>query len=566
MSAPNMDAPNMGTPDMDGSGMDAPDMGAPNLGTPDMDAPVAIIIGAGPGGLTAAWELLHRTGVRPVVVEASGHIGGISRTLEHNGNRLDLGGHRFFSKSGRVMRWWFDMLPPEGSAAAAAAGDAVMMERPRTSRILFGGRLFRYPLSLSLDTVAKLGAGSTLVYGLSYARARLRPIRPERSLEDFFVNRFGRALYRRFFRDYTEKVWGVPCSRISPDWGAQRVKGLSITRVLAHALRRLARRGGSGTGAVETSLIERFHYPRLGPGQLWETVAARVRAAGGEILMGRRAVKLHHADGRVHAVTVRDETTGAVQRLKADHVISTMPVSELVAGLEPAAPETIGAVAAGLVYRDFMTAGLLVDRLELGGGTTGRELAAKVPDTWIYVQEPGVRLGRLQIFNNWSPHMVADPDRIWLGLEYFCTEGDDLWRLADEDFLALAIDEVVRLGLVRRAAVRDGTVARMPKAYPAYFGTYGRFDELREYLDGFANLFPVGRNGMHRYNNQDHSMLTAMAAVEAIAVGRTDKAAIWAVNAEQDYHESGDPAGQDGQDGQPAGADATAGACAAGAA
>lgn len=501
-----------------------------------MTGKTAVIIGGGPAGLTAAFELLVRAGIKPIVLEATDDVGGISRTINHHGNRIDIGGHRFFSKSDRVVDWWLDFLPLEDSGRAGDPDKPAMMVRSRVSRILYGGKLFQYPLSLSADTVRNLGLFNTVRFGLSYIAARLRPIRNEQSLEHFLINRFGRRLYARFFREYTEKVWGVPCDKISAEWGAQRIKGLSITRVLKHALRRV-RPGDIAQKDVETSLIERFMYPKLGPGQLWQTVAERVAAMGGEVRLHQRVAALNHENGAVRSVTVTDSQTGETYRLDADYVISTMPIRDLVAGLAPAAPAEAARIADGLVYRDFMTVGLLVDRIELGGGSSGTTLAARVPDNWIYVQEPGVRLGRIQIFNNWSPFMVADPDKVWIGLEYFCNEGDDLWSMDDPALFDLAVEEVSRLGLIRPDSVRDLMAYRMPKAYPAYFGTYGELPDLRSYLDRFANLYLVGRNGMHRYNNQDHSMLTAMAAVDAI-LGRGDKAAIWSVNTEQDYHEA----------------------------
>ncbi len=532
----------------------------------DATAPTAVIIGAGPAGLTAAHELLARTPLRPVVLESTEDVGGISRTIEYNGNRIDLGGHRFFSKSDRVMKWWLDVLPVQrldeaaesfaityrntrrdcaagGPAPDPATTDDVMLVRPRVSRILYGGQLFDYPLSLTPDTVRKLGLWTTARIGASYLRAAVAPIRPERSLEDFFINRFGRQLYRRFFEEYTEKVWGVPCREISPDWGAQRVKGLSITKVLTHAAKTLAgktfgrRRGDLAQRDTETSLIERFLYPKLGPGQMWRRVADRVRQRGGEVRFGATVQGLTHANGKITGVRVQDGRTGRHETLKADMVFSTMPVRELVAGLDPAPPDAVRTVSGGLLYRDFLTVGLLVDRLRLGGGAVAATLRQQVPDNWIYIQEPGVRVGRVQIFNNWSPWLVANPDKIWIGLEYFCNVDDEVWSMADPALIDFAIGEVEKIGLLDRTAVRDGMVTRMPKAYPAYFGTFDRFDTVRDYVDSFDNLFLIGRNGMHHYNNQDHSMLAAMTAVDNLATGRTDKANLWAVNAEQDYHE-----------------------------
>ena len=513
-----------------------------------------MIVGAGPAGLAAAYELLDRTDVVPVVLEASEHMGGIARTVEHHGNRIDIGGHRFFSKSDRVMEWWQRFLPlqalTEGqarityqnSSRAVAAGegpdpereDRVMLLRPRRSRIYHRRKLFDYPISLSPDTVLKLGVLRTIRIGFSYVRAALFPIRPEENLEQFFVNRFGRELYRTFFKDYTEKVWGVPCERISAAWGAQRVKGLSITRAVVHFLKSAlrGRRTDVAQKGTETSLIEQFLYPKLGPGQMWDEVAAAVRARGGQVLTRQRVERIERDGGRVTAVVARDLASGEERRWEADWVFSSMPMRDLVAALAPPPPAEVRALADGLVYRDFITVGLLLDELAV------REKdGSPLRDNWIYVQEPDVLVGRLQIFNNWSPWMVADRSKTWVGLEYFCDEGDALWARSDADLVALGVEELARIGLARRDAVRDGVVLRMPKTYPAYLGTYDRFPELRAWLDGLDNLFLVGRNGMHRYNNQDHSILTAMVAVDNIAAGRRDKANLWEVNTEEEYHE-----------------------------
>jgi protoporphyrinogen oxidase len=349
------------------------------------------------------------------------------------------------------------------------------------------------------------------------------------SLEDFLINRFGETLYRTFFKDYTEKVWGVPCAEISAEWGAQRTKGLSIGKAVRHALTRPFRRvDDTGQKGTETSLIERFLYPKLGPGQMWEEVAARVRCAGGDIHLRQKVVGIHRQDARISAVDVRDETSGAVRRIECDFLISTMPVKELTQLLQPQNPQ-VASIAGALPYRDFMTAGLLVKGMRAMGSTP--------PDNWIYIQEPDVKLGRLQIFNNWSPALVADPNTVWLGLEYFCAQGDGLWSMPDAAFVEFAARELAQIGLVDPADVLDGTVVRVPKAYPAYFGAYAGIGQVRDYLDGFPNLFPVGRNGMHRYNNQDHSMLAAKAAVDAIVAGSADKSSLWSVNVEEDYHE-----------------------------
>ncbi|MFO1284123.1 MAG: NAD(P)/FAD-dependent oxidoreductase [Burkholderiales bacterium] len=517
-------------------------------------------MGAGPAGLTAALELLRRTGVKPIVVEASDAFGGLSRTVVHRGFRMDLGGHRFFSKSDWVMDWWQEILPidtatlPEGGAATLsyqsrqrewrpAAGapprdpERVMLVRNRLSRIYHRGRFFDYPIRLDINTVRNLGFLRSARAGLSYIAAHIVPRRPEVTLEDFLINRFGRELYREFFESYTEKVWGVPCTRISADWGAQRIKGLSLKRAITHALRSgISQALGRPSEAKHTSLIERFLYPRLGPGQMWEEVARRVREGGGTIVTGARAERLRLSDGRVTGVDVR-RADGTVATYACDYAISSIPVKELVESAEPPAPDGVRAIAERLPYRDFVTVGLAARRTRIGREAPGVPGPRLPPDNWIYVQEPDVRIGRIQVFNNWSPALVPDASVAWLGLEYFCTEGDDLWSMTDADLIAFGVRELAKIGIVDPADVVDGVVVRVPKAYPAYTGAYERFDVVRAWLDAIPNLFPVGRNGMHRYNNQDHSMLTARAAVDAIAAGRTDKAALWSINVDDDYLE-----------------------------
>jgi protoporphyrinogen oxidase len=514
-----------------------------------------VIIGAGPAGLTAAYELAQAGDWEIVVLEATREVGGLAQSVNYKGNRIDIGGHRFFSKSDWVMDWWLRMLPlasPDGSAGAggnsgiayqgkwrelrqrATARESdpeVMLLRNRLSRIYFDGKFFDYPLKANLETALKLGLARCLAFGASYARALLFPRRPELSLEDFFINRFGRRLYLQFFKEYTEKVWGTPCERISAEWGAQRVKSLSIASALRHALLKPFRRAG---GAEQTSLIERFLYPKLGPGLMWEATAERLRARGVRLVFDAPVKRLEHQDGRVAAVLAR-RPDGVEQRYEADTFVSTMPVRELVLGLEPQAPPPIREVAAGLEYRDFVIVGVLYRRLMRN--PVGRGPLNLVPDNWIYVQEPGVKVGRLQIFNNWSPYLVREPGTVWIGMEYFCREGDALWATTDAELKRLALKEMRQLKLAEPQDNLDAVVIRMPKAYPGYFGTYARFGELREYLDAFQNLFLVGRNGMHRYNNQDHSMLAAKRAVEAILAGSSDKAAIWNVNIDDEYHE-----------------------------
>jgi protoporphyrinogen oxidase len=526
----------------------------------EKDSKVVAIAGAGPAGLTAALELLRRTDCIPLVFDSDSQVGGISKTVNYRGNRMDLGGHRFFSKSDWVMRWWQEILPVgeaqydstqplrttyQGQSkefmprlGPPASPAAVMLVRQRLSRIFYRRRFFDYPLKLSADTVRKIGVLETCNIGWSYGLARLAPTRPERTLEDFFINRFGDRLYRTFFKDYTEKVWGVPCREISAEWGAQRIKGLSVTKALAHAVTSPFRSADTSQKQTETSLIERFLYPKLGPGQMWEEVARRVRQLGGRIHLKHRVVGVQREGFRVTAIRVRDEDTNSVHLVPCGHFISTMPICDLAAFLD-AADSPFARIARGLPYRDFMTAGLLLRRMT--APQTGRDAISgngMPPDNWIYIQEPDVKIGRLQVFNNWSPAMVADPSTIWLGLEYFCGEGDDLWSMEDSRFIDFAAGELEKIGLISRHDVIDGTLVRVPKAYPAYFGHYAEFGKVRAYLDQFSNLYPVGRNGMHRYNNQDHSMLAANRAVDAILNHGRGKAEIWDVNTENEYHEA----------------------------
>lgn len=517
----------------------------------------AVIIGAGPAGLTAAYELITRAGIVPIVLEKSSYLGGLSRTVNYKGNRIDIGGHRFFSKSDRVMQWWLKMLPlvsANGQAAqiryhgmqstvtpsaspAAPGADNIMLLRPRKSRIYYLRRLFDYPIRLNRDTIAKLGLRRICKIGMSYAASALFPLKREVTLEDFLINRFGRELYRTFFQSYTEKVWGVPCRQIGAEWGAQRIKGVSIRSALAHAVKALLRRDSADIAQknVETSLIEQFLYPKFGPGQMWEEVARHIHEAGGEILLGRSASRLRTNGWKVEAVEAIHAETGATESFQADYVFSTAPVQELIRAFDVPPPANVLEVAEGLVYRDFITVGLLLRSMKIHDRTPqGKKLIA---DNWIYIQEPDVLAGRLQIFNNWSPHLVADPDTVWLGIEYFCNTTDEIWTLPNERVAALAKEELSRIGIIDAGEVLDWTVIRMDKTYPAYFGTYSRFAEIRAHVDRYENLYLIGRNGMHRYNNQDHSMLTAMTAVDDILAGNMDKNHLWEINTEMEYHE-----------------------------
>ncbi len=503
-----------------------------------------IVIGAGPAGLTAAVELLKK-GHQVTVLEASEDIGGISKTIRHHGQRIDIGGHRFFSKDERVMEWWRDVLPYQGAlsrddrilgreARTVTGGpdpeqtDEVFLIRHRVSRIYYRGKFFDYPISFKPQTFINMGLGTSMKAGFSYLASCVRKL-PEDSLENFYINRFGRQLYSMFFEGYTEKVWGRPPKEISADWGAQRVKGVSVAALIGNVLKKLI--PGKNRN-VETSLIEEFYYPKFGPGQLWETVAKRVEAAGGRIVFGSRVNKIENSGGKLTAVLTEDGT-----RYTADAVFSSMPLQELVPALG-CGDRQISAVAAGLPYRDFVTVGLLVDKLLLKNETSIRTLGNIVPDCWIYVQDTGVRLGRIQIFNNWSPYMLGDPEHtVWIGLEYFCNEGDSFWSMPENETIALGISELKKIGVIGEdIQILDSCRARVRKAYPAYFDTYEQIGLLTEWLDGFENLYCIGRNGQHRYNNMDHSMVTAFTAIEVME-GRADKAALWNVNTEREYHE-----------------------------
>lgn len=490
----------------------------------------AIIAGAGPAGLTAATELLDRTDISPVVMEASEYIGGISRTARYAGNRMDIGGHRFFSKSRRVTDFWQRFMPV---GADPDTTDRVMLRRPRVSRIFYLHRFFDYPISMSGRTFRNLGLKRTLHAGFDFIKARFRAL-PETSLENFYINRFGRALYHMFFEEYTRKVWGVHPSRLGADWGAQRVKGLSLWGIVKDMVERKL---GRKNRKVQTSLIEEFSYPKYGPGQLWEAVAEDIAGRGGQLRMSSEIIKIHVTDGRVEAVTVR-RADGTTERVACDILFSSMPVKDLVAALDGVdIPEDLRKAASELPYRDFMTVGLEVDSLAIGDMLPdgSRKL---IPDTWIYIQEHDAKIGRLQVFNNWSPYLVRkDINGVWLGLEYFCAEGDEMWTMPDDRFIAMATDELTRMGIIAKGSVRDAVVLRVKKAYPSYFGSYSRMNDLRELLDTIPNLFCIGRNGQHRYNNMDHSMLTAMTAVDQIVAGNPDRGPVWQVNTEEEYHE-----------------------------
>ena len=512
-----------------------------------------VIIGAGPAGLTAAYELLLAgEDYRVTILEESDQIGGISRTICHNGNRMDIGGHRFFSKDPRINAWWNMFMPMQGAPAMddiktgrdvklTSGGpdpekqDAVMLQRRRVSRIYYNKRFFDYPVKLNAQTLKGMGLLSSAQAGCSYLHACVKK-KDETSLENFYINRFGRKLYSMFFEGYTEKLWGRKPSEISADWGAQRVKGLSVKAVCQDAVRRMMPGGRRENADVETSLIESFAYPKYGPGQLWEAVANEIRGMGGIIHTNCRVTGLSRHGN--HIESVHYETLGVKRHMHADIVISSMPLKDLVAGIHNA-PANVKRIAQGLPYRDFVTTGVLVHRLNLKNTTKLKTLSDIIPDCWIYVQDKAVKMGRIQIFNNWSPYMISNPEEtVWLGTEYFVSEGDEMWNMTDSEWIATAGKELVKMGVIGdEKEIVDAHVERVKKAYPAYFDTYTEIDKLRKYLDTFDNLYCIGRNGQHRYNNMDHSMATAFEAVRCIRENINDRSAVWNVNTEQAYHE-----------------------------
>ena len=510
-----------------------------------------LIIGAGPAGLTAAYELLYKSKEYEVIVfEETDCFGGISRTVNYKGNRMDMGGHRFFSKVPEVNAWWENMLPTQGAlpyddiilnrkstivdnGPNPEKTDRVMLRRNRLSRIFFNNKFFDYPVSLKFSTIKNMGLGTTIIVGFSYLKAVFFK-REEKSLEDFYINRFGKKLYSMFFENYTENLWGRHPSEISPEWGAQRVKGLSIIAILSDILSKIFHKKNR---KVETSLIEEFAYPKFGPGQLWELTAADFEKMGGTIIKKAKVVNIIKNKDNVITGLIYERDSERIM-VEGDYIISSMPIKDLVIGMNDV-PEKFTNIAKGLPYRDYMTVGVLIPHLNLKNETKIKTIGNIVPDNWVYVHDRNVKMGRFQIYNNWSPYMVNDiENNVWIGLEYFCNEGDEMWSMTDDKFAEMAIKEMVVMGLIdSENLVIDFHVERVKKAYPAYFDTYDKMDELRDYLNTIPNLFCVGRNGQHRYNNIDHSMCTSFETVKNILSGEISKDNIWNVNTEKEYHE-----------------------------
>ena len=470
-----------------------------------------LVIGGGPAGLTAAYDLAKAKVAVTVVDEHQGHWGGIARTEEYRGYRFDIGGHRFFSKSAEVEALWDEILPEP------------LLVRPRKSRILYAGKFYAYPLD-AFEALRNLGPLEALRCVGSYLRARMRPVSPVRTFEDWVTNAFGSRLFNTFFKTYTEKVWGMPCSAISADWAAQRIRGLSLSKAVWHALLPASATDG---GATIKTLIGHFRYPRLGPGMMWNAAASRIKAAGGQLKQGYRVCRITRSEEAACWHVMAKAGNGSLLVLQADYVISSMPLRELVQMLEPEPPEQVRAAAAGLRYRDFVTVALIVKDRQL------------FDDNWIYIHDPAVRVGRVQNFKSWSPEMVPGSGTACYGLEYFCHEGDGLWEQCDEDLLNLGATELTQLKLMQKGDLIDGTVVRQVKAYPVYDADYEvNVEVVRRYLDTrHPSLQVVGRNGMHKYNNQDHAMMTALIVARNIRAGsrRYDP---WTVNDDAEYHES----------------------------
>lgn len=510
-----------------------------------------VIIGAGPAGITAAYDLLEKSSdYNVIILEESDEIGGISRTVCHNGNRMDIGGHRFFSKNEKVMQWWYKLMPLQSVPSIdddilsrekdyAKEGpnpevdDQVMLLRDRWSRIYYNNCFFDYPVKMNWNTLKNMGLIGTLRAGFSYLASVVHKL-PEDNLENFYINRFGKVLYSMFFEGYTEKLWGRHPREISAEWGAQRVKGLSIKAIVVDIFSKVFSRKPR---EVETSLIEQFYYPKYGPGHLWETAAKETQKMGADIRLNSLVAEVEKSGNLVRSVTYVNDNKEYT--INADYVFSTMPFKDLFIAMGDHVDLEHMKVAKGLPYRDFITVGLLVSKLNLKNETDYKTVNNIVPDCWIYVQDTSVKIGRIQIFNNWSPYMVKDFDsKVWIGLEYFCSEGDEYWEMGEEEFTSFGIEELIKIGIIdSESDVLDSHHERVKKAYPAYFDTYDEIDKLRNYIDDIDNLYCIGRNGQHRYNNMDHSMLTSFEAVDILLKERDDKDALWDINTEKEYHE-----------------------------
>lgn len=512
---------------------------------------VAVIIGAGPAGLSAAYNLLKNTeDIKPVILEELDCVGGISRTVHHNGNGIDLGGHRLFSKNQEILDFWEEILPLQGKPpiddkilhreiTLSPTGpdpdetDRVMLKRRRVSRIFYLRKFFDYPVSLKASTILNMGLGRTFNAGMSYLKSCVHKV-PEKTLEDFMINRFGKVLYKMFFEKYTQKVWGLHPSEISKEWGEQRIKGLSLSKAVLNAI--LSPLKLISNKEKETSLIEEFYYPKYGCGQVWEFMANEIVKMGGEIHFNTKVTDFETDGNKILSVNAL-RNDGRSEKFRGNFFISSMPVKDLVEGLGARVPENIAAVAKNLPYRDYILAGFYCNKINLKNNTKIPTINNICPDCWIYIQEDDITAGRLQIMNNWSPYLVKDfRDKVFISLEYFCNEGDELWNKSEKEMIDFGLSELQKLNIVNPEDVIDTVRVKVKKAYPAYFGSYKDFDIVKNYLNSIENLYCIGRNGQHKYNNMDHSMLSGIEAVNVIK-GGLSKDILWKVNTEKEYHE-----------------------------
>lgn len=519
----------------------------------------AIIIGAGPAGLSAAYNLLKTTdNIKPVILEELDCVGGISRTVHYNGNGIDLGGHRLFSKNQDILNFWEEILPLQGKPpiddkilkreiTVSPDGpdpdetERVMLKRKRVSRIFYLRKFFDYPISLKASTILNMGIGRTFIAGMSYLKSCIHKV-PETTLEDFMINRFGKVLYKMFFEKYTQKVWGLHPSEISKEWGEQRIKGLSLSKAILNAL--LSPLKLISNKEKETSLIEEYFYPKFGCGQVWEFMADEIIKMGGEIHFNTKACEFELDGNQIKAVkAVTDSQIPQSHNhcdyaeFCGDYYISSMPVKDLILGLGNTVPEDVKTTAENLPYRDYILTGFYCDKINLKNNTKIPTINNICPDSWIYIQEDDITAGRLQIMNNWSPYLVKDfENKVFISLEYFCTEGDELWEKPEKDMIDFAVSELEKLNIAKREDILDSIRIKIKKAYPAYFGTYKDFDKVKNHLNKIENLYCIGRNGQHKYNNMDHSMLSGIEAVNVIR-GNMEKEILWKVNTEKEYHE-----------------------------
>ena len=511
-----------------------------------------VIIGAGPAGITATYQLSKQPEMEVELVEKADFIGGISATLDFDGSKVDLGPHRFYTKSDRVQEFWESILPLQGKPAIddielghnlpfseksnapdPEQTDDVFLKRPRLTRIYHRKKFFDYPVKLSWNTIKGLGFFNMIKIGFTYSWTLVFK-KKETNLENFFINRFGRHLYKTFFKDYTEKLWGIKCSEISAEWGAQRVKGISISKILKEIVGKIFYRGKFQT--KETSLIEFFYYPKFGSGQMYEKMAKIASENNAHISLSTNVEKIIMEEGKISSIIVN--TNGNLREICGDNFISSIPIKELIAKMDGNVPENVKQVANGLMYRNVRLGGFLLKKLKMKNTTNIKTYNDIVPDVWIYIQEKNILAGRLEIMNNFSPYMIKDnKNQVCITVEYFCSDTDDLWTMPDDVFCRLVLSELVQMGFVDEKDVISQKSFKVEKGYPVYFGTYKDFDTVKEYINSIPNLYPIGRNGMHKYNNMDHSILTALETVDCI-IGKTpSKESIWKVNTEQSYHE-----------------------------